>query len=208
MDAVSSATSNIDFGDVIPTAIEVGGRALKYRGQREAGQAESAAGEYTGQVRDIEADVLLQQAKSQVAAGQIDKRDIKRENDYLLSNAIAKAAASGGSVSDPTVLTILARIKEEGNYRGAVAQYNADERARGLRIQAISKRHEGELARVGGKQKQAAYNLASKQTALEGISSLYDRYGRGGPEDDPLADPGYDEGDAYLPGTLYDRGFG
>lgn len=172
------SVSNIDFGNVIPTAIEFGGRLNQYSGYRSAGRAARQAGYATQAARNLEADALLSQAETQIGIGGIERRDINRETELILSNARAAAAAQTGGATDPGTLRILARIQQEGSYRAAVAMYNREENARGLRIEALTRRYAGQVAAVGGQQQAAAYQAQANTALLQGASSLYDRFGR------------------------------
>lgn len=110
-----------------------------------------------------------------VAASQRNAHEEKRQADLAASRALAVAAASGGGVSDPTVVDTLVRIRGEGALRASVALYEGEERGRQIRLA-------GAGAQDFNVDPSAGYNAAAfGKLAREGLS-LYARYGMGGPK--------------------------
>lgn len=164
----------------VPAALTVAGTALSAKGARDAGAAERVAGERRQAAAAFEAEQLRQKAGQEIAASQRAALEETRKADLVQSRAIALAAASGAGVSDPTVVSLLARNKGEGAYRAAVALYEGEDRARTLRLNAQTRDYEGRGALEAGLAREAASRTAGTASMLRGASSLYDRYGRGG----------------------------
>lgn len=122
------------------------------------------------------------QAGLVVAASQRQAGEERRQADLAASRALAVAAASGGGVSDPTVVNILANTRGEGAYRAQVALYEGEERSRAIRIAGAGAQDfdDGDSIMAG------ATAAAAGRLARTGLS-LYARYGMGGPGATPSA---------------------
>lgn len=167
---------------------KVVGGVLQYEGYTQAAEGARLAGRRKRVASEFEAEQLDQQAGQVVAASQRDALEEKRKADLAASRAIALAAASGGGVSDPTVVNIIAGLKGEGAYRSAVAIYRGADQARKLRMGASAKRYEGAVAEEGATMEAASYETLAVASAFqtagslaEPVSSLYKKYGGGGP---------------------------
>ena len=161
----------------------IGGTLLSYKGQKDAGAAARRAGTRENVARQFEAEQLRQQATQVIAASQRQALGEMRQGDIVASRAIALAAASGGGVSDPTIVNLLARTKGEGAYRAGVALYEGEEQARKLRMKAASKLYEGAGAEEAGIYREAAHKTLAKASLFKGTAhlSLFSKYGGGGP---------------------------
>jgi hypothetical protein len=141
-----------------------------------------------GTKAEFEAVQLEQQAGQAIAVGQRENMEIQRRAKLTESRALALASASGGGASSPTMVRLMSNISKRGAYEGAVAMYNAEERSRQLKIGAASKRYEGEIAIEAGERglgervDTGAYNLAAAASLFQGASTIYNRYGQGGPK--------------------------
>jgi len=134
------------------------------------------------------------------AIAQREAAEQKRQSRLVASRALAVAAASGGGVSDPTIVNILAGIEGEGAYRAQVALYEGQATARRYRIQAAVGRGDALDIAAEGKSREFAYRTRAAGNLLRG-ASLYEKYGLNGPdsgpsENDLLETPnfGYDYG--------------
>ncbi len=145
------------------------------------------------------ADQLRQQGGQAEASAERAAFFENRNTEYVMSDALAKAAASGGGASDPTIINLMAKMAQEGAYRQQVALYQGDEKDRSLNLEADATMYEGaqrkragELAGIAGLfqvgaqyvrgealtlKRQAGNLLASNQTD----SSLYQRFSGDGP---------------------------
>jgi hypothetical protein len=164
--------------NMIAGGLEAGGRYNTGAQQIAHGANLQAAAEFT-------AMQLEQQAGDAIASAQRRAWNEDRATKYLASETLARAAASGGGASDPTVINLIAKQAEEGAYRRQVALYEGDSRARAMRLQAEARRFEG------GSQRSAAENAGkasmfgagtSLLTSMAKDSSLYQRFGGGGPQ--------------------------
>jgi hypothetical protein len=112
-----------------------------------------------------------------VAASQRQAAEERRQADLVASRALAVAAASGGGVSDPTVVNIIARTRGEGVYRANVALYEGAERARSMRIEAAGGGDFDASSSI-----RAGVNAAALGRLSRAGLSLYAKYGLGGPD--------------------------
>lgn len=122
-----------------------------------------------------------QAASNIVGAGQRQAANETLKAKLLASRAIAVAAAQGGDVSSPGVTNIIADIAGQGAYNAGVALYDAEDKARLLRMGATASRLEGDVAEAGGHSKASAY-LFGGASNMAGGASLFSKYGRGGPQ--------------------------
>lgn len=108
------------------------------------------------------------------AASHLAAADQERRARLVASRAQAVAAASGAGASDPTVMDIISGIAKEGSYRSRLALYEGEDRARTLETQAQALRYGGRGARNAGV-------ISGVTSLLKGGTSLYEKYGKGGP---------------------------
>lgn len=134
---------------------------------------------------EFQAAQLEQQAGSAVAAAQRRAWNEERATRYLASETLARAAASGGGASDPTVINLIAKQAEEGAYRRQVALYEGDDRARQLRLAAEARRYEGASQQASAKGAGRASIFGAGTSLLAGTArdaSMFQRFGGGGPQ--------------------------
>lgn len=139
------------------------------------GAGVSAYGQYeTGRAADANARAVAIQQERQAKAAQAEaQREAiyeRKRAQHLQSRARAVAAASGGSVSDPTVQNILGDIEDEGEFRALSALYSGDSDAALAKYAAGTTRREGRAARRGS-------YLNASSTILSGASSFYSKRG-------------------------------
>ena len=109
-----------------------------------------------------------------IAISQREAGEQRRMANIDASRALAVAAASGGGVSDPTIVRLIANVKGEGAYRANVALYEGEARARQLRLAGFTSDFDDrDLVQSG-------YNLAASATGIKAGLSLYAKYGMGG----------------------------
>jgi len=121
-----------------------------------------------------EAAQMDAQAKADQAAGQRAYLTQQRQTRVVSSRAQALAASSGAGVSDPTVANIISGIQGEGEYQALNQLYQGDVTAKGLQYGANVRRSEGNAAATAG-------YLKAASTVFSGTTSMYDKYGAGGP---------------------------
>ena len=79
---------------------------------------------------------LPQAADTTLAASQREAMDASRNKDMMLSRARAEAGASGGGVTDTSVVNTMAGIEQMGEYQKAMMIFGGLDRSAGLRYEA------------------------------------------------------------------------
>jgi len=157
------------------------GTAMSVVGAIKQGNVAKAQGQQVGQAKDYQAAQFDEQAGQAQAVAQRNALEQRRRAKLVASRALAVAAASGGSASDPTVAKLIADIDGEGAHRAALELYQGEDQARKLRMAGDAARYEGEVARRGGQTAQTAYQLQGLAQGLKVGSSLYQKYGQSDP---------------------------
>ena len=111
-----------------------------------------------------------QKANEVRASGSRQMLQERRQKDLALSTLTARAAASSGDTTDPTVVNLAGGIEREGEIQALDAFYKGENAARGYQDQAMATRASGASAQ------RASYYKAGG-TILEGGSSLMKQYG-------------------------------
>lgn len=150
-------------------------------GSMESGRTARIKAEQQRVLLQFEAEEAEKQAGQVLAVSQQQAREEQRQGRYVASRALAVAAASGGGVSDPTIVNLIAKGKGEATYKANVALYQGEAKARQLRLQALGGNLSGSLAMENGLRTDEQYNIAGAGAALKGGASLYARYGMNGP---------------------------
>ena len=141
----------------------VAATGLGIYGQKKAGDEAEESGART-------AAELKRQADARRAAGTREAAEEQRNAELAYSRALAVAAASGGGVSDPTVVKILADLQAEGDYRVLSRLYTAEDEAQGIQYRSEVALREGRA-----RKKLSRFGMAS--TALSGAATFAERYG-------------------------------
>jgi hypothetical protein len=174
----------------LPVVTTIASTIFSANAARQEGKQRQAALEYSAKLDEQNAG--QRQAASQRAAAEERRRGILAQ-----SRALAVAAASGASASDPTVVDIVSDLNAEGTYRGMLALYQGEDEARQLRQSAATKRYGGEVAREAG-------NTNAVASILKGGSSLFMKYAPGGKTASPGIGYGsIDPTQSGLPGVPY-----
>jgi len=182
-------------------AVSAAGLALQAEGASRALADAKAIAARKRAAAEFEAGQLEQQAGQAIAASQRTVFSEVRQSKLVQSRAIALAAASGGSASDPTVVNIVAGIASEGAYRQNLALYQGEEKARQLRLSAAADRLSGEIGAAASLAQGRAIATETTGKILGTGGSLYARYGYNSPAMTPIneftytggtpADPSY-----------------
>jgi len=173
---------------IVGAAVAVAGTAMTARSQRLAGQAQAdqvaQQSQYYGAAKAVEASQYEEQALEETAAAQRAAQEEKRRSRVLQSRAMAVAGASGGGVSDPTIVDIVSDLEGEGAYRAALATYEGDQRSRNLRNAASAARWEGLTGLQSGSASAASLSRAGSNAAtgtiFQGagqVISIFGKYG-------------------------------
>lgn len=105
-----------------------------------------------------------ERAKSQYAAA-----EQRRQAALVASRARAVAGASGGGVTDPTMVDITAELAGEGERRALTAMYEGEDRARGIISQGRSDAYSAKMAGQEG-------FMRGMGNVLSGATSLFTKY--------------------------------
>lgn len=151
---------------------------LQLIGGIQSASASRAAAERQATQDRFQRDQMTQNAGQDIAAAQRKAHNEKVRANMLASRAVAAAGASGGGLTDPSIINLIADIQGEGAYRSNVQLYQGEEQARGSLMGADAKNYEAESAIIGGRQKSNAYLMKGFTGAG---STLYSRFGGGGP---------------------------
>ena len=168
------------MSNYIAPALGAGSTALSAAGYAQAGQAALYQGQAQQQEENYSADVLQQQANQTRAQASQEIANTARSTDLLLSNARAAGAASGGDLTDPSIVTALGRAAGVGKYSELSQLYSGEERAVGMENQAALDRYMGTQALTAGQLKQQEEQTKMLSSILEGGSSLFSKMGGGG----------------------------
>lgn len=168
----------------LPAALTVASSLMGASGASDAAGGARLAGQRTATAKRFEAVQLRQNAGQEVAAAQRQGMEEQRQARLVQSRQLALAAASGAGASDSTVVQMIARTEKEGSYRAAVALYGGAERARAMRMAAAGREYEAEGAIEAGESQAGAYESQGLSMLLKGGSSLFSKYGFGGPKGD------------------------
>src|SRR5258707_7506814 len=109
---MSLANTPNSFDQFMTTAspyISGTGTFLKSFGQFEQGQGYLEHGIVQNEAAQFAAQQLRQNANAVAGATQRTAQDIGRQAEYVMSTQIARAAASGGGASDPSVIGLMGR---------------------------------------------------------------------------------------------------
>lgn len=140
------------------------GTGLTAAGTIYSGRQAAAAGEF-------EAKQLKAKGEDERAIANRRSMEARRNAQRLAGRARAVAGASGGTVSDPSVTSILANIEREGEYNALAEMYRGQTNQATLNTQANA-------AKLEGKQARTASYLDAAGTIYSGLtrSSRYRNY--------------------------------
>ncbi len=173
--------------DLLSNALKLNayGADAQATGQMMSGLSHLQYGIQANQAAEYEAAQLRQNAGQAMAASERQAFDVDRQAQYITSNAIATAAASGGGASDPTVVNLIARNAGEMAYRKAVTLYNGEDRSRALNMQADAREYAGKNAQANSLMVAGSQFFNAGTTVLKGAAkdaSLRSRFGGDGPD--------------------------
>ena len=154
---------------IAAAAVSIAGNLSSAAASRQQGRMAQQEAEYEAEQDRLNANTAL--ASSQLAA-----QEERRQGELVQSRAIALMAASGGGVTDPGNVTLLARNAGETAYRSAVALYKGEDEARTLRARAGAAVYSGQSAKDSANARARASNVRAFGDLISGGSSLYDRF--------------------------------
>lgn len=150
-------------------------------GMNEQGRAARMQGERQRQVAEFNALQAERQAGNVIAISQREAQEKLRLSRLMASRSLAVAAASGGGVTDPTVVHLLSLTRGEGAYQANVALYEGEAKARQLRLDAAASRVYGADAYQAGVSAERGARFAGLGALAKGGASLFAKYGMNGP---------------------------
>lgn len=119
------------------------------------------------------AEQLRRQGNDVRAAGSREMQKERRQKEMAQSSLMARAAASGGDTTDPTIVNLAGGIEREGEIQALSSFYRGENAARGYEDQAA-------MAIAKGKAAKQASIFKATSTILEGAGSLAGKYGKFG----------------------------
>lgn len=143
-----------------------------FAGQRRAGAAADAQGQYEGAILDQNANVSDQQAADAIARGKeaASRRGVDVRSD--VGSSRASMAAQGLDLGVGSAAQIPGEIKAVGALDQLTIQNNARREAWGFTTQGVNERNQANLARMGGKNTAAARKYESYNTLLTGATNI------------------------------------
>lgn len=140
------------------------GTGVQVLGTLQAGREAEARANY-------EAEVQEQQADEAYAASQRDAAETYRKGRIMLGDQRAAIAASGGSLTDPSVIDIMGDTAAEIDLAARTDIYKGEQQARGYNDAAVNSRATGRSAR-------SASFIGAAGGLFSGISNMYSRFGQ------------------------------
>lgn len=119
---------------------------------------------------DYNAMMMERRANEERAVGTRKAAEKRRELEYAQSRLQSRAAASGGSASDPGTISLAADIEQQGEYNALTAIYTGESTARNYETQAG-------LTRYVGESRARALEDKAKGTLIEGFGGLAGKLG-------------------------------
>lgn len=164
-------------GAAVPVA--AAGLALQAYGMYDAYTSSRDAAARRRAAAQFEANQLNQEAGQVEAGAQRQSFETGRTGTLVQSRALALAAASGGSASDPTVQNIISGIASETAYRKSLDLYQGEEKARQMRTAAQADLLSGEAGAAASLAAGRAAEIGGAASIFRDSSSLFARYGYG-----------------------------
>lgn len=165
-DAGSWIPSWSEIGDFAGAAAKIGGAGLNYYGDVKQAQGVTAEADFNAEQLDEKGN--LDAAAGQAAAAQANQKTMLTE-----SRARALAAASGGGVSDPSVVANLGQIGAQGEYNAAEDLYNGQNKNVEDQNQAMA----DQFAAKQKSQQLMDKGYGSLFGIVEPVTSLLSKYG-------------------------------
>lgn len=157
----------------IAMGLQVAGSAVSAMGTIAGGRAAEQAGMLQQQAMEYRAkqeEIAANQSRAEAQRAAFEKQ---REGRLLLSQLVARAAAGGGGVDDPTTLNLGGNIKGRAEYNVLLEMYKGENRARGLEDSATASRYTGMAALYEGQAKRQAATSSALGTIISGAGSVF-----------------------------------
>jgi hypothetical protein len=161
----------------LATYAAAAGTVLSTAGMVAQGNAAAAAGKAQQDASRFAAAQMEQQAGQERVAAQRASAEELRQGRFVQSRIQALSAASGAGPLDPSAMQVMSDVEAETLLRSRLALSAGEERARGLETGAAGQRFEGTFAQRMGRARRSAAFVGAGATALQGGSTLFERYG-------------------------------
>lgn len=175
------ASGNASGTGAAAPAASIGQTLLQSFGSEMIGASHLAQGEAQNQADIFQAQQLRQNAGQAMAGAERTDVDVQRQVNLISSRALAVAAANGGGASSPSAITNISRIAGEGAYRQSLALYAGQQQSQHDTLQAEGDEFSGKMAVNNAKSIYDASQVNTAATLMKGGSSLFSKYGAGGP---------------------------
>lgn len=143
------------------------GGMMQAQQMKAAGGAAKAAGRFQQQLAESRAQALETQAGQELAASQRAMMAERQQGALISGRARALAAASGASMSSPSIVKGLADIAGSEEYRVGQTRYQGESQAAGLRYGAAVERAGGSAARQAGSFQNRLSNAQANAALLQ-----------------------------------------
>lgn len=165
------------FLPVIAAVAGIAGTAVSFMGAMSQASAAKAAGQAAIVAANYKAAQERQNADIQRAAASRSALEKVREGQLLQSKLIARAAASGGSASDPTVTTLGGDIAARSEYETLGELWKGEVRAQGLENQAQADIYSGAVENMGDQYKAKGAIIGGIGTAFSNLGGMASKFG-------------------------------
>jgi hypothetical protein len=183
--AWASSASIPTILSAVGSVVTVAGALDSAASAKDNARNQAAQYEMSAQGADSQAEQLDQQAGQQRASAQRAAQEQRRRATIAASDIQAR---TGGGSTDSSVLGLTGNIAGEGEYNALTSMYEGEEKARGSEGQAGVSRAQAAQYRAGagaaiarGDSAARAANTNAFSSVLTGASSLYSKFGNGGP---------------------------
>jgi hypothetical protein len=149
-------------------AVSLVGSLASAAGQRQAGAAAAAQGTAEQEAADFRAQMAGQQAGEAAAAGAHEAELAARDNAIALSNARARAAASGTTTSSEGIVSLLQKIAGRGAFAQEQQVAKGQTEAQNLENQAELDLFQGDISQEEGQARQAIDETDSEASIIRG----------------------------------------
>lgn len=157
-------------------AMAVGG-ALSAASTLAGGNYAAAAGQMQKNAAYYQAGQIEDNANQALASGQRKMFEDQLKTKLAISDATARAGASGVSADIGSPVSAVGDLAARGSYHALMDMFNGQSEATGLRNQAAGVRYSGDLAEFEGKAKRDASRLAAAGTLAGTVGGMSSTYG-------------------------------
>lgn len=152
------------------------GTAVSAMGTIAAGQAQAKAAQAQAQMSLFKAKEDEQQASESRASAQRQAMEHRRAGMLAESELQARAAASGGGATDPTVLALGEGIAGRAEYGAGMEEFKGENRARGFEDQAELDRMSASASMAQASGARTGSILSAGGSLISGFGSAYSLY--------------------------------